>query len=433
MTTETEHPIDPPHRPDPAVRDAAASDPPAAPAPDAHHRPLVVLIGALIVVATLAFAVRAIEPSEPGAFYRPPAPLPTTGAGTIIRSEPLDTAPPGARGWRVLYLSTGMQGEPIAVSGVVLAPTEDAPAGSRKVVAWAHPTTGVASRCAPSIGADGGAGAIPGLRGLLDAGYVVAATDYAGLGTLGPHPYLVGDSEAHAVLDIVRAAGRIDQARAGRSVALWGHSQGGHAALFAGQAAPVYAPELDLVGVAAAAPATELADLLRRDIGSVSGNVLASMALVSWSEVYADRGAELAAAVETPAIPAVELIADTCIETTAQDIIDLPSAEVLQIGFIEGDPWSIPPWNELLAENTPGASPIAAPVLVAQGTADTIVWPGVTATWIATQCGTGVVIDERLYDGRTHTEIAEAAAGDVQAWITDRFAGRPVPTTCSTP
>lgn len=41
----------------------------------------------------------------------------------------------------------------------------------------------------------------------------------------------------------------------------WGHSQGGHAVLWTGMLAPDYAPELDLVGVAAFAPATDLCAL----------------------------------------------------------------------------------------------------------------------------------------------------------------------------
>ena len=40
---------------------------------------------------------------------------------------------------------------------------------------------------------------------MLEHGYVVAATDYPGLGSMGTHPYLIGVTEAHAVLDFVRA------------------------------------------------------------------------------------------------------------------------------------------------------------------------------------------------------------------------------------
>ena len=71
--------------------------------------------------------------------------------GSLIRSEPMMFAPAGAQAYRVLYRSVGMQGEPIAVSGVIVVPPGPAPAGGRPIVAWAHPTTGVVPHCAPSL------------------------------------------------------------------------------------------------------------------------------------------------------------------------------------------------------------------------------------------------------------------------------------------
>jgi hypothetical protein len=70
------------------------------------------------------------------------------------------------------------------------------------VLAWAHPTSGVVPRCAPSL-AFFRFQMIAGLREMLQRGYLVVATDYPGLGTGGPRPYLVGVSEARAVLDSV--------------------------------------------------------------------------------------------------------------------------------------------------------------------------------------------------------------------------------------
>jgi hypothetical protein len=125
--------------------------------------------------------------------------------GTIIRQEPMLGAPLGATAYRVLYRSTGLKGEPIAVSGVVIVPPGPAPAGGRPIVAWAHPTTGIVPHCAPSL-AIFGFQQIQGLRDMIRRGYIVAATDYPGLGTPGPHPYLVGISEGRAVLDSLRAA-----------------------------------------------------------------------------------------------------------------------------------------------------------------------------------------------------------------------------------
>jgi pimeloyl-ACP methyl ester carboxylesterase len=88
-------------------------------------------------------------------------------------------------------------------------------------------------------------------------------TDYEGLGTTDRrHPYLLGVSEAAGVLDIVRAARRLFGARISPRFAIVGHSQGGQAALFAASQAPAW-NDLDLVGVAAVAPANHLLEAVR--------------------------------------------------------------------------------------------------------------------------------------------------------------------------
>ncbi len=241
--------------------------------------------------------------------------------GTIIRQEPMLQAPGYISAYRVLYRSRGIYNEPIAVSGIVIAPRGDAPAGGRPVVAWAHPTTGVVTRCAPSL-AFFVFQQIQGLRDMAAHGYVVAATDYPGLGAAGVHPYLVGDSEGRAMLDIVRAARSMPAIGASNQVALWGHSQGGQAALFAGLIAKSYAPELKIVGVAVAAPATELATLMQDDLGTTGGNNLTAMTLWSWDRVF---GAQIGRVVTPQAIPAVNRLAEACIEFDRRSLPAPPS------------------------------------------------------------------------------------------------------------
>src|SRR5438034_153657 len=82
------------------------------------------------------------------------------------------------------------------------------------------------------------------------AGYAVIRTDYQGLGTPGIHEYLVGIAEGRSTLDIVRAAHRLDSRVSGR-MAIAGHSQGGHAALWGAALAPRWTPELKLRGTVA--------------------------------------------------------------------------------------------------------------------------------------------------------------------------------------
>ena len=214
----------------------------------------------LVIGAAVVFALVTRNPSV-GAFYDPPDEL--RGApGTILRSEPFDDGlPDGARGWKVLYVSTDEHDQPIAVSGLVIVPTDPAP-GPHPVLAWAHGTTGIARPCAPSVTDDPLEG-IPDMTGPLERGWVITLTDYPGLGTPSPHPYLVGQSQGRAVLDSVRAAHNLDTGLdLDDRYAIWGHSQGGHAALFAGQLASAYLPDFPLVGVAALSPATRLQDNL---------------------------------------------------------------------------------------------------------------------------------------------------------------------------
>ena len=99
------------------------------------------------------------------------------------------------------------------------------------------------------------------------------------------HPYLIGASEGRAVLDSVRAARDLPDAGASNRFAVWGHSQGGHASLYTGELAASYAPDLKLVGVAAAAPATYLVELFDADKSSSAGKDLTAMTISSWSRL----------------------------------------------------------------------------------------------------------------------------------------------------
>jgi len=163
--------------------------------------------------------------------------------GSIIRIWPLEGGGPGMGGngeaFRILYRSTDPSGRPIPVSGAIYIPNGPAPAGGRNIIAWAHPTSGVVPPCAPSLMPDVG-GMMWNLPNMISQGYIVVATDYPGLGTDGIHPYLIGESEARSVLDSVRAARALPNTGASNRFAVWGHSQGGHAALYTGEVAARY-------------------------------------------------------------------------------------------------------------------------------------------------------------------------------------------------
>lgn len=379
------------------------------------------------VAVALALGLASRPVSAQTTFYNATAAEIAGAPGTLIRQEPMAGAPFSANAYRVLYRSIGLKGEPIAVSGVVIVPANPPPAAGRPIVVWAHPTSGIIPRCAPSL-ANFFFEQVQGLRDMVRHGYVVAATDYPGLGTSAPHPYLVGVSEGRAVLDIARAARSLTSSDASRTVALWGHSQGGQAVLYAAELAHSYAPDLDIVGVAAAAPATDLGTLMRDDLATSGGKNLLAMTLWSWNRVF---GAPIDKVVVPAAMPEVDKLANDCLES----IVDIePRAAVgkqLQKQFLSvSDLTALEPWRTLLAENTVGTLPPEIPVFLAQGAKDATVDPPVTAAYFKRLCAAGSKVTMRILPKAGHAVIAMQSATTAVSWIADRFAGAAPASDC---
>ena len=96
------------------------------------------------------------EPERP-AFYEPPEHIPST-PGTIIRTEPatflldpLGLSSKVVTATRVMYSSTDVDGNPIAVTGTVFVPkTKYIGASKRPLISYTAGTQGMADACAPS-------------------------------------------------------------------------------------------------------------------------------------------------------------------------------------------------------------------------------------------------------------------------------------------
>jgi acetyl esterase/lipase len=385
------------------------------------------IVGALVLLVVAAVVVFALVTRNPsvGAFYDPPDDI--RGApGTILRSEPFDDGiPDGARAWKVLYVSTDERDQPIAVSGLVIAPTEPV-AGPHPVLAWGHGTTGIARPCAPSV-TDAPLEGIPDMTGALERGWVITLTDYPGLGTPSPHPYLVGQSEGRAVLDSVRAAHSLDTGLdLDDRYAIWGHSQGGHAALFAGQLAGGYLPELPLVGVAALSPATRLQDNLAAVEGTTPGDLLSIYAATAWEEYYPDIPDDtLTADARRPA----ERIADSCLNQPSRYRI-VVGGLTLPEQVVAIDPTTDPTWVALLDANSPDPVGIAAPVFVGQSLADVVVAPAVTEGWVTDRCASGAPTVWQAYPDVNHPGVVGPGGADALSWTIDLLDGVTPPNVC---
>jgi acetyl esterase/lipase len=346
--------------------------------------------------------------------------------GSLIHDAKVSSPAFGATKYRVLYRSLGMKGEPIAVSGMIFVPPGTMPEGGWPIVAWAHPTSGLVPKCAPSLAAFG-TDQVQGLEALIKQGYVVTATDYPGLGTQGPHPFLVGESEGRAVLDSIRAARELIGGTTPHA-ALWGHSQGGQAVLFAAQMAEHYAPEIPLAGVGAAAPATDLALLMGDDISTAGGRNLLAMALYAWGQVY---DAPVEDVVVPSAMPTVNSLAQVCLET----IFDLPArffdGRALMENFLAvSDVTELQPWKDLMAENSAPVLPRHLPVLLAQGSADDTVPPDATARYMSRLCDEGSSVRMELMLGVDHMNAAKNSAPAFVDWLVSLEAGQPPHNDC---
>ncbi|HWF73398.1 MAG TPA: alpha/beta fold hydrolase [Solirubrobacteraceae bacterium] len=390
-------------------------------------------IGFLVVVAALIAGgvvefLGGVKAPAPGPFYVQPAPLPTGPPGTVVRAEPLAGAPEGARAWKILYLSRSYTGKRTAMSGLLFVPSTPPPGAGRDVVAFTHGTVGVAPACAVSNGKEFWPH-IDGLAQFLRAGDDVVVPDYQGLGTAGPHPYLVGDAEATATLDAVRAAHLFAAADGGTRFVVWGPSQGGHAALFTGQQARSYAPGLHLEGVAAAAPATELEELFKVNRDGTFGRILSAYTLDMWSQVYPEL--HLDQVVSPLARPVVRTLSRICISADNGPIAAAAISLALKLTYLHKLPWDLEPWKGLLELNTPGAAKIPAPILITQGAADRLVRPAVTAAFAKHLCGQGATVDYRSYPGVDHIRAGPDTVSAVARWIAERFAGAKAPSTCA--
>jgi pimeloyl-ACP methyl ester carboxylesterase len=374
------------------------------------------LLGALLILVACGGATADPETTTTAAHSTtaPPTPPTSTTAapgGLIVAAEALPS-PEGITAWTIEYRSQTVLGEPTTVTGWVAIP-DDAEPGA-PVVAWAHPTLGLGDDCAPSLQTAGPFA----YQRHLDAGRVVVATDYEGLGGPGVHPYLLSESEARSIFDIVRAAQELD-ARTGTDLIVWGFSQGGHAALSAAGMAAELAPDLNVRGVVAVAPAVDLIGWPPVAIGTAEQGYIAAI-VAGWSDALGLDPAEVIAA---DALPLLEEVRERCADPLTFEIASRNDAFVV-------DPSTVQPWAALLEENSPELRHIDAPVLLVVGGDDHLFVAELLPLVVTSMCEVDTPLTTNLYPGETHQSVNAAADADIQAFIDARFAGEEFESEC---
>ncbi|WP_257161816.1 lipase family protein [Corynebacterium cystitidis] len=385
-------------------------------------------------------------------FYLPPEEIPAPG--TLIRTQPapqlLNMLGPDFPGYaeKILYSSTAIHGDPVAVSGFIIEPANPWQGnGPQPTVVFAPGTRGAGDACAPSKG--------PGMYGQYDPvnqalgtnyemgfyqaasllGMRVVVTDYIGLGTPGQHTYVLHTEEGHAVLDAARAT-----TQTGHPVGFYGYSQGGGAVAAAAEQHATYAPGINLVGTYSGAAPADMIEVMNGVDNSMIVSVL-GFAYHGWGERFPffseifdaianDRGKQFIASTKDACI------VDSVLQWAMTDTSTLTTTgeSFTQAAF--RDPRVI----ELLESQKLGQRPLATPIMVATGGNDDLVPSPQTTQMARDYCAQGATVtylDEGVPAltpgtklGLNHVGGMFTQALPAASWLRDRFNGVPAPNHC---
>jgi pimeloyl-ACP methyl ester carboxylesterase len=384
-------------------------------------------VAAALLLACPTPASAALNGPAGNAFYTPPNPLPSGAAGDIIWARTAPSISTSATAYKILYRSTGVAGNAIAVSGTLLVPNAAwTGSGTRPLTAYASGTQGWADSCAPSREMDSNSfdeGFA--VTNMLNKGWAVVVTDYPGLGTPGDHQYNVGISEGHAVLDALRAATRLPEAglSATTKMAIEGYSQGGGAAGWAAQQKTSYAPALNLVGIANGGTPANLQAVKANIDGSAFFAFLAGTAIgfrAAYPSLNVNQYLSLYGQI------AISALNNMC-QLAALPLYAFHHLTEYTINNV--DPTTTPAFTAALNANNLGATKPAVPVLQYHGAQDEVIPYAVEQTLHNQWCALGATSQLKSYIGE-HVTTQLLAQTDVVNWIANRFAGQAAPSNC---
>lgn len=397
-----------------------------------------------VPVAALALAVSSawaapVGPSD-ASFYNVPASL-SGQAGDLIQYRPttvkLGTDAPSTQAFNVIYQSTDSLNKPNAVSGTVIVPTTAyAGGGARPVLVYAIGTHGLAGGCSPSrqfeVGKDYEAANIV---AALKAGYAVLVSDYAGYLNGQQATYLSGKSQGQAVLDLFRAATNIPSVGFSMSsrLGIWGYSQGGQTAAWAGELLSTYAPELKVVGVAAGGIPGDFMRTARNLDGNIGFAFLASGVSGLGTQYPNTIGRNFNLLASASGKAEMSKLQTECVfqalfehenQTLSQYTNDPANTSL-------DDILGVPAVADTLTAQDLGRNKINVPLYQFHGQADEFIPLDQEMALKKKYCALGTPVAFDLYPSE-HIATMTQAAPKVLSWMADRFAGTAAPSTCAT-
>lgn len=351
----------------------------------------------------------------------------------------------------VITYTTQDRGAEIDATALVAWPTTvPAEAAPLPTLAILHGTTGFKDGCGPSVDTDQALLA----SALASFGYVVVVPDYIGLKNGPPstgflHPYLAGQPTAIASLDAIRAVGHLPEeiregeGRASARAVIVGGSQGGHAALWVDRLAPYYAREIDIAGIAATVPPSDLlgqSTLALTTFRDSSSNVLAFLSASSPWYGHAD-------ALGTALVPPLDIdvpaaMAASCDpggafsdKTTLESVFQPSLLAAASAGTLaDVDPWGcMTTENGLTTTSIPRIQkdPSSYGLMFITGEKDTLVDTPTERAAFETLCNGGMPMQYLECTGASHTKATLWSLPQILSFFEDRLAGKTFEKQCT--
>ncbi|KAF2464809.1 prolyl aminopeptidase-like protein [Lindgomyces ingoldianus] len=361
-------------------------------------------------------------------FYTAPSNSSNAAPGTLLKVEQTTNTscyalPPATALSRIIYQSQTLNGTLVPVSAYILWPfSPRASSDGYQVVAWSHGTSGIGPDTAPSHQINLWQHYL-GPFNLALQGYVVVATDYAGLGVSKTdsgepivHEYLTSPSQANDVFYSVQAA-REAFPELGKQFVVIGHSQGGGSAWAAAQRQAIK-PADGYLGAVAVSPVTSVLkeeEPIRSFLGfGMLSAITAYFPEFNLSDVLTTEGLERHTLVK-------QLDATATTSLTVISDVALFQSNWTQNPYIQR--------YQTLVLN--GGKAIAKPLLVIHGEADPNLNITVTAAAVeeTVQKFPDAPLEFIRVPGVTHNAALTSSQRVWMDWISDRFAGK---ATCST-
>ncbi|MGW4371110.1 lipase family protein [Nocardia takedensis] len=398
--------------------------------------------GDTAVQPALPFPVPPLPPAFDPAFYRPtPQTYADRAPGEIIAARQVNLAnlsllPVNVDAWQLSYRSTDTRGEPIAAVATVIKPRGHVP--DRPLFSYQIAEDSTGNYCMPSYQLQ--MGSIPApltgsilvaaqfleVQAALAQGWAVVVPDHQGPDSA----YAAGPLAGRITLDGIRAAENftpMELSGTPTRVGLMGYSGGAIATGHAAELAADYAPELNIVGVAAGGIPADLEAALRLANGNLSSGLIMAGVLGVSREYPALREF-----LERHADPLGRFM------MAAKDQLCAAYQSALfpfgdNLGMLDADPFADPGVRETLAKTRMGQRVPTVPLFLFQANMDWLIPVGPVNTLVDTYCADP---DARVTYTRDHFSehltLDPIGAPRAMLWLRDRFDGVPAPAGCST-